>query len=275
MRFATALVFFVFTATSTFALDPQSLVKDGWVYFKNGCFDKAAKTFESAARIDPANAEAFKGMGMSYMKSGYFENSTDTEMVEKAASAFQKAIQINSVMPDVRYQLGIAYLALNDKKGAESQYQALISMNKPLADELAGKIAAYKPQQNYRLIATYGNESSSGENVWGKCPPGQNWNPTTNTCATPPQITRHEAETTITSTPSGETRKRRRSGQEQNIKVRSEATTTNVGAINPHTGEFYAPAGSGYVGTRDGTYYAPAGPNGVINTRSGDFIPVQ
>jgi len=49
----------------------------------------------------------------------------------------------------------------------------------------------------------------------------------------------------------------------------------NIGAINPVTGEFYAPAGSGYVNTRDGRYYAPAGPNGVIDTRTGQFIPVH
>ena len=49
----------------------------------------------------------------------------------------------------------------------------------------------------------------------------------------------------------------------------------NRGAINPYTGEYYAPSGSGYVGTRDGTYYAPAGPNGVVNTRTGEFIPAH
>lgn len=48
----------------------------------------------------------------------------------------------------------------------------------------------------------------------------------------------------------------------------------NTGAINTSTGEFLAPAGSGYVGTKDGTYYAPAGPNGIINTRTGQFSPV-
>jgi hypothetical protein len=48
----------------------------------------------------------------------------------------------------------------------------------------------------------------------------------------------------------------------------------NHGAINPFTGEFLAPAGDGYVGTRDGTFYAPAGPNGIINTRTGEFSPL-
>jgi hypothetical protein len=49
----------------------------------------------------------------------------------------------------------------------------------------------------------------------------------------------------------------------------------NTGAIDPSTGYYYSPSGSGYVSTRDGTYYVPAGPNGVINTRSGQFIPTN
>ena len=47
----------------------------------------------------------------------------------------------------------------------------------------------------------------------------------------------------------------------------------NIGAIDPATGEYYSPAGTGYVSSRNGTYYAPAGPNGVIDTRTGQFIP--
>lgn len=49
----------------------------------------------------------------------------------------------------------------------------------------------------------------------------------------------------------------------------------NRGAINPRTGEFYAPAGDGYVSTRNGTYFTSAGPNGVINTRTGEFVPTH
>ena len=40
-------------------------------------------------------------------------------------------------------------------------------------------------------------------------------------------------------------------------------------------GEVFMPSGTGFVGTRDGTYYAPSGPNGVIDTRTGQYIPVN
>ncbi len=49
----------------------------------------------------------------------------------------------------------------------------------------------------------------------------------------------------------------------------------NHGMTNPVTGEFLAPAGPGYVGTRDGRLYVPAGPSGIIDTRTGQFIPVH
>jgi hypothetical protein len=52
--------------------------------------------------------------------------------------------------------------------------------------------------------------------------------------------------------------------------------TPRPGMFNNVTGEFYAPAAGGdYIGTRDGTLYTPAGPNGVINTRTGEFIPTH
>ena len=66
---------------------------------------------------------------------------------------------------------------------------------------------------------------------------------------------------------------------EQNQSVNrgnTEMVGTSHGAINPATGEFYAPAGGGnLVGTRDGTLFTPAGSNGYINTRTGQFVPAH
>jgi len=50
----------------------------------------------------------------------------------------------------------------------------------------------------------------------------------------------------------------------------------NLGAVNNRTGEYYAPVGLGaYVNVQDGTFYAPAGQHGVIDTRTGRYIPVN
>ena len=52
-------------------------------------------------------------------------------------------------------------------------------------------------------------------------------------------------------------------------------TATPAGGYNPWTGESLMKAGSGFVGTQDGTFYAPSGPSGIINTKTGEFIPVH
>lgn len=46
--------------------------------------------------------------------------------------------------------------------------------------------------------------------------------------------------------------------------------------VNTVTGEMLNPTGGGhYVGSRDGRLYAPAGPNGIIDTRTGRFVPTH
>jgi hypothetical protein len=51
----------------------------------------------------------------------------------------------------------------------------------------------------------------------------------------------------------------------------------NPGAVVANTGEFLPPAGRGFVRPSDGTYFAPDNPhkpNGYINSRTGEFVPV-
>lgn len=47
------------------------------------------------------------------------------------------------------------------------------------------------------------------------------------------------------------------------------------GAIDVNSGRYLAPAGSGYVDPRNGTYYIPSGPDGVIDSRTGEYAPVS
>ena len=54
---------------------------------------------------------------------------------------------------------------------------------------------------------------------------------------------------------------------------RDDSDMINHGITDVRTGEFLAPAGNGYVSTRNGTFYTPAGSNGITNTRTGQFIP--
>jgi hypothetical protein len=45
--------------------------------------------------------------------------------------------------------------------------------------------------------------------------------------------------------------------------------------VNPQTGEVIVPTGPNYTGTQDGRVYVPAGPHGVIDTRSGRYVPTN
>lgn len=49
--------------------------------------------------------------------------------------------------------------------------------------------------------------------------------------------------------------------------------TRQAPAVDARTGQVYAPAGQGYVG-QDGRYFAPAGPGAVVDTRTGQVIPI-
>lgn len=47
------------------------------------------------------------------------------------------------------------------------------------------------------------------------------------------------------------------------------------GLIEHGSGQYMPPAAGGYVDPRNGTFYSHAGPNGVVNTRTGEFRPTQ
>lgn len=47
------------------------------------------------------------------------------------------------------------------------------------------------------------------------------------------------------------------------------------GLIDVRSGQYMPPAAGGYTDPRNGTFYAQSGPNGVVNTRTGEFIPTH
>jgi hypothetical protein len=59
-----------------------------------------------------------------------------------------------------------------------------------------------------------------------------------------------------------------------NIQPNNHRSAGNSGAVNSITGEYYPSSGPGYVNPEDGRFYAPSGPNGVVDTQTGEFIPI-
>lgn len=53
------------------------------------------------------------------------------------------------------------------------------------------------------------------------------------------------------------------------------SSSNSRGLIDSNSGQYMAPAAGGYIDPRNGTFYAQSGPNGVVNTRTGEFIPTH
>lgn len=267
----------------------DSTLKNAWNYFENGNYKKALKSFENAAHVTPENPEIHIGIGSCCMKMGTSDISIDVGMIERAAQAFEFALRSNPQYQEARYNLGLAYLLLDDRYSAEKQLAELQKDSNPFSGLLATKIAAYKTPEQYVYLQNEHNTKADQLEAMRDA------------------IRRKEEEVinrrlTIERAKQKELAEKKRMIDE--LRAAREAAAIaenraraaelaalkaaekpphiiipgigiNTGATNPYTGEYYAPAGQGYVGTRDGTYYAPAGPNGVINTRSGTFIPVH
>jgi glutaredoxin len=114
----------------------------------------ALKTFESAAKADPASAEAFEGIGDAYLGMGVNPVSSDPELVDKAIDNLKIALKLDPGSVSSRYKLATGYLTLYDKESALREYELLKGLDKGLADELAARIKKYKAPEKYLLTGS-------------------------------------------------------------------------------------------------------------------------
>ncbi len=133
----------------------------GHDYFSAGDYKKALKDYEQAARFNPASAEAQRGMGKSYLKLGDNGVMTNPELLEKAVHAFNAALRISPDMADVRFDLGMAYLATHNREGALQEQKILQKLDPSLATRLSKAIESYRPFPAYREIGRRDEQESS------------------------------------------------------------------------------------------------------------------
>jgi tetratricopeptide (TPR) repeat protein len=165
------LTLFLLLASPLFAgtAGEETYLRDGSKYLAAGNYLRAAKAFENAIHINPGRADAYAGLGISYMKLGVNEAMTIPEMLEKALVAFNRSLEINRDNADVRYNLGLLYLALDQKDYAFSQHAKLHLLDKQKADALLVKINAYVPPQNYSfkpMTPSQGIDNSNSTKVY-------------------------------------------------------------------------------------------------------------
>jgi tetratricopeptide (TPR) repeat protein len=129
-------------------------LRDGSNYLAAGNYLRAAKAFENAINLNPRRADAYAGLGMSFMKHGLNEAMTIPEMLEKALAAFNRSLEINPDNADVRYNLGMIHLALDQKDYALRQHDKLHLLDK----QKAGALLATRPRsisETIRYVSPY------------------------------------------------------------------------------------------------------------------------
>jgi len=112
-------------------------------YSAAATYKKAIIPFKRAIALNSQNPESYKGLGIAYLLSGSYEGGAIFNVMCESISALRKAYEIK---PDAEsyFYLGLAYLAIDDKKNAQDVYVHLKTLNSHLADTLASKITSDK-----------------------------------------------------------------------------------------------------------------------------------
>jgi clan AA aspartic protease (TIGR02281 family) len=138
--------------------------------FASGDYENAARDYELAARVSPSSAEAWRGLGESYLKLGNNDAMTNVDLLEKAVQAFRSALSLNPEMRGVHRDLGKTYLALQDRDGALREQHILVKLDHRMAAELSAAISAWRPTPVYREMGVKeepGQDDSTGVSFEG------------------------------------------------------------------------------------------------------------
>lgn len=96
-----------------------------------GNWGRAAALFQQAVQANPQHHEAYSMLGYALRK---------TDKPREALEAYNRALAIKpDYAPALEYR-GIAHLMLGNKKAAIEDYQALVKLGSPLAQDLKEKI---------------------------------------------------------------------------------------------------------------------------------------
>lgn len=90
-------------------------------------YDEAAMALKHATTIEPNSAAAFFNLGSTlYSARRYSE----------AIEAYQQVIKLRPTLAQAHFNLALAYLAINDRKSALAEYEALKPLDAKMADRL-------------------------------------------------------------------------------------------------------------------------------------------
>lgn len=109
------------------SVDPDSAYELGRVHIHNGDMQKAFLHFRLAVAEDPENFRAHTLMGYSLRHLG---------RLDEAISAYSKALAVNPAYAEAIEYRGIAHLLRGNRVAAMRDYQKLVLLRSPLAEDL-------------------------------------------------------------------------------------------------------------------------------------------
>ena len=156
MLFSIVAVLFVVSTLSAGENRETEFIDQGIKYFSTGDYEHAVKSFEKAVGLNPKNAAAYTWVGKSYFKFGASEAMTNPEMLGNAVQALKNSVRLAPDSAEAHFYLGLTHLALHSIEEAMKQYEALMDLDKELANTLLNLIHDYKSPTRYE---------SAGESV--------------------------------------------------------------------------------------------------------------
>lgn len=98
----------------------------GGAYIMQGKHRRAVPILEEAARLEPDNAMIWTNLAAAYL--GRLELST-RDVQDKAITAFERALQLDPLAPNINYNLGLIYRERGDVDRACAHFARAIEVN--------------------------------------------------------------------------------------------------------------------------------------------------
>lgn len=139
----------------------EEFLGKGGKFLASGDFAEAVKAYEAELKANGASAAALKGLGLAHYGQGDYGVGYNFEAISAAVSALNRSAALR---PDaeVYYHLGLSYLILYDKAGAEGAHARLTGLDSALAGKLAEKIAAYVKPPSFNVARSGSRGGSPG-----------------------------------------------------------------------------------------------------------------
>jgi tetratricopeptide (TPR) repeat protein len=135
--------------------DPDIAINLGGAFILQRKWNQAVVVLESATQAQPQNAMLWTNLGAAYL--GRLETSGPKQQ-EKAIAAYERALQIDPLVPNVHYHLGLIYKERGSLKRAAAHFQRASEINP------ADKDARYWLQRIDELLMEAYGQSSEADN---------------------------------------------------------------------------------------------------------------